>query len=194
MCTVIPTCIIMNLIMISANTQCALYLLRWLPSPWLRTASHLEDDDGEIKICCFTALIWCKIFQPPRQDGFEIHNAIKLNLTCLVLSIPGGEIKRDPEIGKTAIQPKPAQTADLSISGSCLISSLCSSRHELHSDSWQNASSENFYFSHGWLAWILYLRWHCIQRIKKQYNTNLILPLIDHLLSQNNGLKYWSTG
>ena len=40
--------------------------------------------------------------------------------------IPGGEIKRDPEIGKTAIQPWPAQTADLSISGSRLISSLCS--------------------------------------------------------------------
>ena len=32
--------------------------------------------------------------------------------------LPGGEIKRDPEIGKTAIQPEPAQTADLSISGS----------------------------------------------------------------------------
>ena len=40
-------------------------------------------------------------------------------------SIPGGEIKRDPEIGKTAMQPEPAQTADLSISGSRLISSLC---------------------------------------------------------------------
>ena len=39
--------------------------------------------------------------------------------------IPGGEIKLDPEIGKTAIQPEPAQTADLSISGSRLISSLC---------------------------------------------------------------------
>ena len=39
--------------------------------------------------------------------------------------VPGGEIKRDPEIGKTAIQPEPAQTADLSISGSRLISSLC---------------------------------------------------------------------
>ena len=42
--------------------------------------------------------------------------------------LPGGEIKRDPEIGKTAIQPEraaPAQTADLSISGSRLISSLC---------------------------------------------------------------------
>ena len=32
--------------------------------------------------------------------------------------LPGGEIKLDPEIGKTAIQPEPAQTADLSISGS----------------------------------------------------------------------------
>ena len=40
--------------------------------------------------------------------------------------LPGGEIKRDPEIGKTAIQPEPAQTADSSISGSRLISSLCS--------------------------------------------------------------------
>ena len=40
-------------------------------------------------------------------------------------NVPGGEIKRDPEIGKTAIQPEPAQTADLSISGSRLISSLC---------------------------------------------------------------------
>ena len=39
--------------------------------------------------------------------------------------IPGEEIKRDPEIGKTAVQPEPAQTADLSISGSPLISSLC---------------------------------------------------------------------
>ena len=40
----------------------------------------------------------------------------------------GGEIKRDPEMGKTAIQPEPAQTADLSISGSCLISSVCTLR------------------------------------------------------------------
>ena len=32
-------------------------------------------------------------------------------------NVPGGEIKHDPEIGKTAIQPEPAQTADLSISG-----------------------------------------------------------------------------
>ena len=40
------------------------------------------------------------------------------------LKVQGGEIKRDPEIGKTAIQPEPAQTADLSISGSRLISSL----------------------------------------------------------------------
>ena len=40
-------------------------------------------------------------------------------------TVPGGEIKRDPEIGKTAMQPEPAQTADLSISGSRLISSLC---------------------------------------------------------------------
>ena len=39
--------------------------------------------------------------------------------------IQGGEIKRDPEIGSTAMQPEPAQTADLSISGSRLISSLC---------------------------------------------------------------------
>ena len=39
--------------------------------------------------------------------------------------LPGGEIKRESEIGKTAIQPEPAQTADLSISGSRLISSLC---------------------------------------------------------------------
>ena len=39
--------------------------------------------------------------------------------------VPGEEIKHDPEIGKTAIQPEPAQTADLSISGSRLISSLC---------------------------------------------------------------------
>ena len=43
----------------------------------------------------------------------------------MVHPIPGGEIKRDPEIGKTAIQPEPAQTADLSSSGSHLISSLC---------------------------------------------------------------------
>ena len=42
--------------------------------------------------------------------------------------VPGGEIKRDLEIGKTAIQPEPAQTADLSISGSRLISSLCTPR------------------------------------------------------------------
>ena len=42
-----------------------------------------------------------------------------------IQDVPGGEIKRDPEIGKTAIQPEPAQTADLSISGSRLISSLC---------------------------------------------------------------------
>ena len=39
--------------------------------------------------------------------------------------LPGGEIKCDPEIGKTAQQPEPALTADLSISGSRLISSLC---------------------------------------------------------------------
>ena len=39
--------------------------------------------------------------------------------------LPGGEIKRDPEIGKTAIQPEPAQTANLSISGSRFISPLC---------------------------------------------------------------------
>ena len=48
-----------------------------------------------------------------------------MNCTFSQLSVPGEEIKRDPEIGKTAIQPEPAQTADLSISGSCLISSLC---------------------------------------------------------------------
>ena len=41
------------------------------------------------------------------------------------LPVPGGEIKRDPEIGKTAMQPEPAQIADLYISGSRLISSLC---------------------------------------------------------------------
>ena len=38
--------------------------------------------------------------------------------------LPGGEIKRDPEIGKTAILPEPAQTANLSISVSRLISSI----------------------------------------------------------------------
>ena len=35
---------------------------------------------------------------------------------CLLLTftenVPGGEIKRDPDIGKSAIQPEPAQTAD----------------------------------------------------------------------------------
>ena len=43
--------------------------------------------------------------------------------------LPGGEIKCDPEIGKTAIQPEPAQTGDFSISGSRLISSLCTQVH-----------------------------------------------------------------
>ena len=66
-----------------------------------------------------------------------------------------------------------------------------SSRHELHSDSWQNASSENFYFSYGWSPWILYLRWHCIQRIKKQYNTNLILYHL--LITYYHKIMDWST-
>ena len=56
---------------------------------------------------------------------FYVDNASTDRLwTYMVL---GGEIKRDPEIGKTATQPEPAQTANLSISGSHLISSLCRS-------------------------------------------------------------------
>ena len=41
-------------------------------------------------------------------------------------NVPGGEIKRDPEIGKIAIRPEPAQAADLSISG---IDFLCDLDH-----------------------------------------------------------------
>ena len=55
---------------------------------------------------------------------FKKLNLLSLHKICLNY-VAGGEIKRDPEIGKTAIQPEPAQTADLSISGSRLISSLC---------------------------------------------------------------------
>ena len=64
------------------------------------------------------------IFPPP-----EVKNRPKIvamnTILRMVRILPGGEIKRDLEIGKTAIQPEPAQTADLSISGSHLISSLC---------------------------------------------------------------------
>ena len=59
---------------------------------------------------------------------FEACNFQKLHQQEIHVVVPGGEIlKCDPEIGKTAIQPEPAQTADLSISGSRLISSLCTS-------------------------------------------------------------------
>ena len=34
-------------------------------------------------------------------------------------------MKRNPEMGETAMQPVPAQTADLSISGLCFMSSPC---------------------------------------------------------------------
>ena len=37
----------------------------------------------------------------------------------------GGEIKRNPEMEETALQPLPAQTADLAISGLSFISPLC---------------------------------------------------------------------
>ena len=37
------------------------------------------------------------------------------NSHIMLTYLPGGEIKRDPEIGKTAMQPEPAQTADLSV-------------------------------------------------------------------------------
>ena len=58
---------------------------------------------------------------------FKACNFQKLHQQEIHVVVPGGEIlKCDPEIGKTAIQPEPAQTADLSISGSRLISSLCS--------------------------------------------------------------------
>ena len=57
---------------------------------------------------------------------FKACNFQKLHQQEIHVVVPGGEIlKCDPEIGKTAIQPEPAQTADLSISGSSLISSLC---------------------------------------------------------------------
>ena len=39
--------------------------------------------------------------------------------------VHGGEMKGNPEMGETAIQPVPAQTTDLSISGLGLISPLC---------------------------------------------------------------------
>ena len=60
------------------------------------------------------------------KEVAEADPAVTIKVIFLLRSrVPGGEIKRDPEIGKTAIQPEPAQTADLSISGSHLISSLC---------------------------------------------------------------------
>ena len=40
-------------------------------------------------------------------------------------NVQGGEMKRNPEMGETAIQPLPAQTADLSISGLRFMSSPC---------------------------------------------------------------------
>ena len=46
--------------------------------------------------------------------------------------VKGEDMKRNPEIGKTAIQPVPAQTADLSISGLRLMSSPCRLRMQLY--------------------------------------------------------------
>ena len=45
----------------------------------------------------------------------------------LPISVQGGEMKRNPEMGETAKQPLPAQTADLSISGLRFIFPLCTS-------------------------------------------------------------------
>ena len=47
------------------------------------------------------------------------HNESLLNM------VQGEDMKHNPEMGETAIQPVPAQTADLSISGLRFMSSPC---------------------------------------------------------------------
>ena len=54
--------------------------------------------------------------------GFLINRSFVLT----VKHLQGEDMKRNPEMGETAIQPVPAQTADLSISGLRFMSSLCS--------------------------------------------------------------------
>ena len=60
-----------------------------------------------------------------RLLGHRTFIFLQLNRHAWPQYLEGGEIKRDPEMGKTAIQPEPAQTADFSISRSRLISPLC---------------------------------------------------------------------
>ena len=80
--------------------------------------------DEKVAFCLPTAGRRRNLFHP----NFPKPGKHSLEVPCTYFSemiVPGVEIKRDPEIGKTAMQPEPAQTADLFISGSRLISSLC---------------------------------------------------------------------
>ena len=54
---------------------------------------------------------------------------------CVVgeVHVQGEDMKRNPEMGETAIQPVPAQTADLSISGLSFMSSRRTSMVVCHS-------------------------------------------------------------
>ena len=96
-----------------------------------RQCGDATEPDGRIKLIIGGEVIesprpWAVLLlqrgQPVRCGGFLINRSFVLT----VKHLQGEEMKRNPEMGETAIQPVPAQTADLSISGLRFMSSLCS--------------------------------------------------------------------
>ena len=90
----------------------------------LPPAHTAQKEGGGATITSYPISLHVDIFTPLYLKTSKQLSAHLFPGPSLLIKLPG-EIKHYPEIVKTAIQPEPAQTADLSISGSRFISSLC---------------------------------------------------------------------